>query len=395
MKNRLKALVLAGAVGFAAILGGPVQALLGACGPFTDVAADAFCPAVLEVFYLGITTGTTATTYDPSSNVSRLQMAAFLARSVDRVLGRGSRRAAIKRFWTTQNAQVVALTGVGAEPQYVDSDGTDLWVSNTFSGGTVSRVRGSDGKLLETWTGAGGAEGIVAAAGLILVAGSTGTTTPGNLYRINPALPAGVVTTVASNVGPNPREVAFDGARLWTANTANGAGTGSVSIVSVGGSIPWPVSTVAVGFSVPYGMLYDGSNAWTTDLVASTLLKLDGGGAILQTVTVGSFPAFPVFDGSNIWVPNFASNSVSVVRASNGAVLATLTANGMNEPGSAAFDGQRILVTNGGAQVVSLWKAADLTPIGSFPIGDIANYSSSDGVSFWLTLGTSNQLARF
>jgi hypothetical protein len=34
---------------------------------------------VLEVFYLGITTGTSPTTYDPASNVSRLQMAAFLS----------------------------------------------------------------------------------------------------------------------------------------------------------------------------------------------------------------------------------------------------------------------------------------------------------------------------
>ncbi|HKA35605.1 MAG TPA: S-layer homology domain-containing protein [Thermoanaerobaculia bacterium] len=65
---------------------GVSSALLGACGPFTDVAADVFCPFVLEIFYLGITTGTTATTYDPSSNVSRLQMAAFLSRTVDGVL---------------------------------------------------------------------------------------------------------------------------------------------------------------------------------------------------------------------------------------------------------------------------------------------------------------------
>ena len=67
----------------AAILAGASSALIGTCGPFTDEAADAFCPFVLEIFYLGITTGTTATTFDPTSNVSRLQMAAFLSRTVD------------------------------------------------------------------------------------------------------------------------------------------------------------------------------------------------------------------------------------------------------------------------------------------------------------------------
>src|SRR6187397_457368 len=86
----------------AAVIGGATSALLGLCGPFTDVAADAFCPFVLEIFTLGITTGTTPTTYDPSANVSRLQMAAFLSRTVDRTLQRGSRRAALNQFWASR-----------------------------------------------------------------------------------------------------------------------------------------------------------------------------------------------------------------------------------------------------------------------------------------------------
>src|SRR5262245_58854308 len=100
---------------------GAGSALLGTCGPFTDVAADAFCPFVLEVFYLGITTGTTPTTYDPAGNVSRLQMAAFLSRTVDGTLKRGSRRAALGQFWTTQNSTVLGITTVGDFPEQVQS----------------------------------------------------------------------------------------------------------------------------------------------------------------------------------------------------------------------------------------------------------------------------------
>src|SRR5499433_2827717 len=147
-----------------ALFGGGVGAILGACGPFTDVAADAFCPFVLEIFYLGITTGTTATTYDPTANVSRLQMAAFLSRTVDGVLKRGSRRAALDQFWTSQNDTVLAITTVGSTPLFVASDGADVWVSN-FSTNSVSRVRASDGKLLETWTGASGAHVVLVAMG--------------------------------------------------------------------------------------------------------------------------------------------------------------------------------------------------------------------------------------
>jgi YVTN family beta-propeller protein len=69
-----------------------------------------------------------------------------------------------------------------------------------------------------------------------------------------------------------------------------------------------------------------------------------------QTVNVGTNPRYPVFDGTNIWVPNNGDNSVSVVRAATGAVTATLTNNGLNDPRQAAFDGQRILVTNNGWQ---------------------------------------------
>src|SRR5262244_2705842 len=106
---------------------GASSALLGSCGPFTDFTDAVFCPFVLEIFYLGITTGTTATTYDPASPVSRLQMAAFLSRSVDAALKRGSRRAALDPFWTTQNSTVMGLTTVGLDPVLLASDGRDVW----------------------------------------------------------------------------------------------------------------------------------------------------------------------------------------------------------------------------------------------------------------------------
>jgi DNA-binding beta-propeller fold protein YncE len=154
---------------------------------------------------------------------------------------------------------------------------------------------------------------------------------------------------------------------------------------------------VAPGFSGLQGILYDGANIWVTDVFANTLLKLGSAGGILQTVTVGSSPGFPVFDGTSIWAPNVDSASVSVVRASSGAILATLTGNGLNSPLAAAFDGQRILITNLGGNSVSIWKAADLTAIGTFPMGAGASpYGAcSDGINFWVGLQGSNRLARF
>jgi hypothetical protein len=378
-------------VGFllaAALLSAGSGALQGLCGPFTDTAADAFCPFVLEIFTLGITTGTTATTFSPADNVTRLQMAAFLSRSVDRTLQRGSRRSALSQFWTPQNGTVIGIAPLDFFPTWIESDGTDVWVPRT-DGTQVWRIRGSDLKLLETWTGVTDARGIAMAAGKVFV---TGYNSPGKLYRIDPTQPvaAGAVS-VATNLGVGPAFLAFDGARIWSAD--NG---GSVSIVTPGATIPWTVTVVSTG-SATVGVLFDGTNVWATDAGTGKLLKLSAAGAILQTVTVGVGPKVAVFDGANIWVPNDGDSSVSVVRASTGAVLATLTGNGLSNPQSAAFDGERILVTNPTNNSVSLWAAAGLTPIGSVSTG--ANTmpwgSCSDGTRFWLAYNQSPSLARF
>ena len=82
------------------------------------------------------------------------------------------------------------------------------------------------------------------------------------------------------------------------------------------------------------------------------------------------------------------------------AMTTTLTGNGLNGPGAAAFDGQRILVTNvtAGADRVSLWKAADLSPLGNFGTGagTVPTAACSDGINFWITLRSpAGHLARF
>jgi len=379
-----------------AVLSGGAESVLATCGPFTDTASDSFCSFILEVFYLGITTGTTPTSFDPSGAVNRTQMGAFLSRTVDSVLKRGSHRAAMNFFWTPQNPDVIGTTTVGFTPFAVATDGEDLWVSSASGAGLVSRIHASDGRILETVT-ANGATGVLVAAGKIFIASDN---SPGRLYRIDPRDVAGTLTTLASNLGNTPFGIAFDGAKIWTANGNNNMG-GSISIVTPTFSIPWTVTTVTTGFSQPVAPLFDGSNIWISDSGAGTLLKVGANGSILQTVTLGGGPAMPVFDGTNIWVPNSTTSSVAVVRASTGAVLATLTATSLASPFGAAFDGQRVLVTSPNSNNVALWKAADFSFLGYFGTGINSNPvgACSDGTNFWITLayetGPIGQLARF
>jgi hypothetical protein len=136
-----------------------------------------------------------------------------------------------------------------------------------------------------------------------------------------------------------------------------------------------------------------------TDIGDDTLKRINSNGTVVQMVNVGSSPRNPVFDGTNIWVPNFSADSVTVVRAMgslSGTVLATLTGNGLDGPETAGFDGQRILVTNSVGNSVSMWKATDLTPLGFVPTGNNSTPTGvcSDGINFWITLSGTDRLAR-
>lgn len=312
---------------------------------------------------------------------------------VDDALRRGSRRGALNQWWVPQSENGLGLTSVGLLPQLVASDGADLWVANL--GGTVSRVRASDGRLLETWGGASGANGILVAAGQVFI---TGLTTPGALYRIDPTQSPGTVTTVINTLGGLPQGITFDGSRIWTANRQD-----SISIISLN---PVNSTTISTGFTFPVGILFDGTNIWVTTSGTNPgkLLKLNSNGDIIQAVNVGADPRFPVFDGSNIWVPNFSSDSVTVVHAMGplaGTVAATLNGNGLHNPQAVSFDGERIAAVNFNGNSVSLWRAADLTPLGSFSTGADSHPGGvcSDGLNFWINLqgpsGAIGRLARF
>jgi hypothetical protein len=359
------------------------------CGPFTDIGlSDPFCPFVLEIFTLGITTGTTPTTYSPANNVTRLQMAAFLSRTVDGVLRRGSRRAALGQFWTPQSTKAATLSTLTgpASPTLIQSDGADIWVQGASF---ISRYHASDGQQVASYENSGGS-GLLVAMGQVFSSGFFGV--PGQFFKsLDPR--AGNLFS-GFPIDTLVRSMTFDGVRIFAATNP-----GSVLILAVGDpGTAWTTTTVTTGFTQAWGTIFDGSNVWVTDINAGTLLKLSSSGSILQTVTVGSGPAFPAYDGTNIWVPNNApgADSVSVVRASSGAVLATLTGNGVTGPVSAAFDGERILVTNGNAGTVSLFKAADFTPLGSVSTGGGTPYGAcSDGVNFWIALSGSSQIVRF
>jgi hypothetical protein len=388
--RRLRRCILAMAFGVASAMGmAPAQAQE-FCGgveypfPYTDVSGigAAFCPGIMEAYVTGVSRGTTPTTFSPNETVSRVQMTTFLQRSLDQGLARTSRRAGLNQWWTTQSTNVIQAVPVSNTPFSCAGDGEHIWAS-TQSGDDVIEVQASTGAVVGTWTGATSSTGILAAAGMVFAVGST---SPGGLYVLDPTQPPGVATLAASNLGNVPLGLAFDGTRLWAANSLGG----SVSIITPQAATPYPVTNVTTGFTSPAGIIYDGTNIWVTDHAASKLFKLDGTGAIIQTVTVGTGPAIPAFDGINIWVPNQVDNSITVVQASSGNVVATISTDANNHlgfPTAASFDGERVLVTNSSSSSVTLFKAADLSLIANVATASAPFAACSDGLNFWVSAG--------
>jgi DNA-binding beta-propeller fold protein YncE len=269
------------------------------------------------------------------------------------------------------------------------SDGEHVWVPLAGSN-EVAQMQASTGRILGTWTGATGAGG-----GALVAAGRVFVTSQANgaLYAIDPSQPPGPAVLVAS-LPSTPTSLAFDGARIWSANAS------TVSIIPLTAAPPYANSTVPAAITAPGGILFDGLDIWVTDRATNRLLRLDASGGIMQSIGVGISPREAVFDGANIWVPNAGDNSISVVAARTGALVTTIKSNPTNRldaPTSASFDGERILVANTSGNSVSVFRAADLSFVASVDTGAASapQGTCSDGVSFWVGLGGISKLMRY
>jgi YVTN family beta-propeller protein len=360
--------------------------------PFIDVAGESlpFCTSILELYVTGISKGTSATTFSPTATVTRDQMAAFLQRSLDQGVQRGSRRAALDQWWTPKNLsamQVIDLGGTG--PALCKSDGERIWIA---AGNVIKAVWASTGEVQSDvfFVAGGDREAVLVAAGRIFVANRNGT-----LDVVTPSFLADppYIITQTTTVTFHPYGMAFDGANVWTANYTDG------TVTKV--ALPCCSSQTTVGgFTRTVGLVYDGANIWVTDSAANKLHKLNADGTIALTVPVGGGPTFPAFDGANIWVPNSGDDSITVVRADTGAIVATIPAdasNKLSDPIQVAFDGERILVTNYTSDSVTLYRAANMSFISNVSLGAGSHPFGvcSDGTNFWVTLNGTHQLVRF
>ncbi len=398
-----------------------LQADTGSCNgatttlPFTDVMASPFFCQIAAAYFSGLTNGTTATTYSPGNVLTREQMAAFTTRTLDQSVKRGHARAALGQWWTNgePRSMLLAFTG-GHNPRFLACDGLTVWISNTESN-NVSRHDIRTGQLICTLTGVPSPQQLVIVSGNVYVASHQ---SPGKIYRASiQNTTNGPMSEFVTNLGNNTAGITYDGFNLWMANVGTAPGNGSISRVNFFNTQP---TTFTTGFVQPVGVLFDGVNLWVTDggdpaLNNASLKRVNPNtGAVLQTIPLSGQAGQGVFDGTNLWIPCAAipqfsvPDKVFVVRATGGppllgTILAELTGNGLDGAFTAAFDGERICVTNASGQSVSLWKASDLSPLGAFLITIFGTENPrgvcSDGITFFVGIrhqsGSTGYITRF
>ena len=175
-----------------------------------------------------------------------------------------------------------------------------------------------------------------------------------------------------------------DGSRLTNLNPSQFAG-GGINPQQVA-LLKWYPANQTTSFAVgsnPQGLAFDGANIWVANFNGNSVTKLRASdGAVLGTFAVGSGPISLAFDGANIWVTNFTGNNVSKLRASDGMLLGTFTVG--THPGGVAFDGANIWVTNLTSNSVTKLRASDGASLGTFAV-DHPSAVAFDGTNIWVT----------
>jgi collagen triple helix repeat protein len=157
--------------------------------------------------------------------------------------------------------------------------------------------------------------------------------------------------------------------------------------------LQWYRRDFAVG-SAPYGVACDGANVWVVSGTANSVTRLRASdGASLGTFPVGSQPLGIAFDGANVWVSNFTGGSVTRLRASDGANLGSFPVTG--NPYGVVFDGANVWVTGVSGDAVTKLRASDGANLGTFPVGSGPYGVAFDGANVWVTNQALNSVSRY
>ncbi|HXN62875.1 MAG TPA: hypothetical protein VN886_20680, partial [Acidimicrobiales bacterium] len=144
---------------------------------------------------------------------------------------------------------------------------------------------------------------------------------------------------------------------------------GGISLAAMRAALlQWYPQTYSVGSS-PLGVAFDGTNIWVVNQGSNSVTKLSAStGGVVGTYSVGTSPSGVVFDGANIWVTNSADGTVTELVASTGGVVGTYSVG--SYPVGVAFDGADLWVANDASNSITKLLASTGAVVGTYTVGN-------------------------
>jgi YVTN family beta-propeller protein len=256
---------------------------------------------------------------------------------------------------------------------------------------------------------------------IIQVVESGGANTTTTVVSGEPYNPAGhtvtFTATVTATTGTPTGSVTFlynNDILLGTENLVNGsaqvstsslpAGTVIVEAYYNGGSGFNPSSATVQQMTVgvtnvgtdPLAVLSDGSNLWVSNNGSNSVSKVqESTGTVLATVSVGKQPEGLAYDGTNVWVANYGSNSVSVINVASASVVATYAAG--TYPGALAYDGSHIWVSSYGTNTLTVLNQSNGVVVNTYTFGSPTFGLGAlffDYTNIWVSVSSINSVVK-
>jgi len=155
------------------------------------------------------------------------------------------------------------------------------------------------------------------------------------------------------------------------------------SIVPGSISDSWTFDSFPTSGSFPIGIVFDGTNMWVANLFSDSVSVYAPDGSLSATYTgTGSQPIGMAFDGSNVWTTNRGDGSVSII--TSGGVISNYSI-GASAPQAICWDGTNMWVPSNDGNLIQVTPSGSFTAFNLFP-GDQPIGIAFDNTNLWVTL---------
>lgn len=293
----------------------------------------------------------------------------------------GDKSPGIPISWTIKQNGTAAYT-VGYDPRDVTFDGDKVWVSN-HNGANVNRVSRATGAV-DLTVGVGSKPyGILYAHGYVWVAnyGSDSIT------RMNPDGTG--VATIALVAGDGPlgltKIVTSAGGQFLTISCHKSGKVKSINLETL--SLVGLATTVGRKPCFMYSVTIGGKSfLYVANYLDNTVSVVSEAGTVVATIPVGQGPFGITFDGTHVWVCNYADSSLSLIDPITNTVTAVIQLGTRKGPTDAAHIDGYVWVTCAATREVARVNVATRIPTAYEPMPSSPRSIMYDGTDAWMPL---------